>query len=141
MRTRTTALLLAAILAPTAAQAQDDSVPRAKPIGSPATWIPPGSYPEFAKRSAEEGKVGFTLEVDEAGRVSDCKVTQPSGSPLLDETTCTLMSANGRFEIARDKKNKPIPSRWSSSVTWRLDTVTAPPPAPAPVPVAPPAKP
>ena len=39
--------------------------------------------------------------------MSDCKVTATSKSPLLDETTCGLMSANGRFTPPRDKKGKP----------------------------------
>ncbi len=143
MRLFTIGLLLVTTLAPAAAWAQDDEVPRAKPIGSPGTWIPANSYPEMAKRSAEEGKVSFVLEVDETGRVTDCKITQTSDSPLLDETTCALMSANGRFEVARDKKNKPVPSRWSSSVTWRLDRAPdpAPPSAGAPAPAGAPGKP
>ncbi len=131
MRTMKILALLAAATAPAAAWAQGDEVPRAKPIGNPGAWIPAGAYPELAKRSAEQGRVSFMLDVDETGHVSDCKITKTSESPLLDETTCALMTANGRFEIARDKKNKPIPSRWGSSVTWKLET-TPPEPAPAP---------
>ena len=63
--------------------------------------------------------------IDDTGNVSDCKVTTTSESPLLDETTCNLMTANGRFTPPRDKKNKPIASQWSSSVRWKLETLAA----------------
>lgn len=136
-----TMLAAAAMALPTAALAQEPPAPRPKPIGNPGEWIPPNSYPPAARASAEEGRVAFTLDVDETGRATDCKVTESSGSPLLDETACNLMSANGRFEPPRDKKNRPIASKWSSSVRWKLE-VPPPPPGtvapPPPAPVAPP---
>lgn len=119
------------------ASAQDDPVPRAKPIGNPGAWIPANGYPPAAAASQEEGRVGFMLTIDETGRVSDCKVTSTSESPLLDETTCNYMIANGRFTPPRDKKNKPVMSQWSSSVTWKLET-PPPPPATAGAPAVPP---
>lgn len=123
-------LTVLAIALPIAAQAQDGAPPRATPIGNPGAWIPPNGYPPAAKASAEEGRVAFTLIIDETGQVSDCKVTSTSESPLLDETTCNYMIANGRFTPPRDRKNKPVASQWSSSVRWKLE---APPPPAAPV--------
>ena len=124
-------LALAVLAFPTVAQAQDDDepIPTAKPIGNPGSWIPQDGYPPAARATGEEGRVGFTLSIDDSGRVTDCKVTKSSESPLLDETTCNFMTANGRFEVARDKKNKPTPSKWSSSMMWKLET---PPPEPVP---------
>jgi len=121
---------LAGIIAATPALAQNEPLPRATPIGNPGSWIPPNAYPPGAKASAEEGRVAFTLMIDETGAVSDCKVTATSESPLLDETTCMLMSTNGRFTPPRDKKNKPTASQWSSSVRWKL---APPPPVTPPV--------
>jgi len=124
-------LALAAFAFPSVAQAQDDDepIPTAKPIGNPGSWIPQDGYPPAARATGEQGRVSFTLSIDETGRVSDCKVTKSSESPLLDETTCNFMTANGRFEVPRNKKNKPTPSKWSSSMMWKLET---PPPEPAP---------
>jgi TonB family protein len=124
-------LALAAFAFPGIAQAQDDDepIPTAKPIGNPGSWIPQEGYPQAARASGEQGRVSFTLSIDETGRVTDCKVTKSSESPLLDETTCNFMTANGRFEVARNKKNKPTPSKWSSSMMWKLET---PPPEPVP---------
>lgn len=129
---------VAAILAAAAAMAQD-APPIARPIGNPGAWIPENAYPPGARSSGEEGRVAFTLVIDETGRATDCKVTTSSESPLLDETTCTLMVANGRFTPPRDKKGKPVESRWSSSVRWKLETPPPPPVAPGSAPSAAPA--
>jgi len=127
-----------AFTTPALAQDTPPAVPRPTPIGNPGEWIPANSYPPAARASAEEGRVTFSLDVDETGRAAECKITVSSGSPLLDETTCNLMTANARFTPPRDKKNKPIASKWTSSVRWKLET---PPPATLPVagPPAPPA--
>ena len=123
---------LAALAFSGLAAAQDDEpLPKAKPIGSPGAWIPANGYPPAAAASGEQGRVAFTLTIDETGRVSECKVTQSSESPLLDETTCNFMTANGRFEIPRDKKNRPTTGTWSSAMTWKLEN-PAPPPEPLP---------
>lgn len=103
---------------------------RPTPIGNPGSWIPADGYPAAAQASAEEGRVGFTLDVDDTGRPSDCKVTTSSGSPLLDDTTCYYMTANARFTPPRDGKGKAISSKWSSSMLWKLQVAR---PASAPV--------
>ena len=112
--------------------------PKPTPIGNPGSWIPADGYPPAARASAEEGRVSFTLDVDETGRVSECKVTTSSGSPLLDDSTCNYMTANGRFTPPHDAKNKPITSKWSSSMLWKLEVAPAVP-APEAVPPATPA--
>jgi TonB family protein len=132
------ALAAFAFAFPGVAQAQDDDepIPNAKPIGNPGSWIPQDGYPPAARATGEQGRVSFTLSIDDTGRVTDCKVTKSSESPLLDETTCNFMTANGRFEVARNKKNKPTPSKWSSSMMWKLEN-PPPPPAAAPAPAPP----
>jgi TonB family protein len=132
------ALAAFAFAFPGVAQAQDDDepIPTAKPIGNPGSWIPQDGYPPAARATGEQGRVSFTLSIDDTGRVTDCKVIKSSESPLLDETTCNFMTANGRFEVARNKKNKPTPSKWSSSMMWKLEN-PPPPPAAAPAPAPP----
>lgn len=129
MRVMLVAIALAVLSGPAAAQ--EKPLPLATPIGNPGDWIPPNSYPPAAKASAEEGRVSFTLTIDETGAVSDCKVTISSESPLLDESTCNFMTANARFTPPRDKKNRPMVSQWKSAVRWKLEV---PPPA---APIAP----
>jgi TonB family protein len=133
--------IMIALAAALPAMAQDEPAPKPVPIGNPGAWIPMEAYPPAAKASAEEGRVAFTLDVDNAGHVNVCKVTTSSGSPLLDDTTCNLMTANGRFTPPKDKKGKPVESRWSSSVRWKLEAATPPPAAEAAAPVPPAHKP
>jgi protein TonB len=64
--------------------------------------------------------VTFVLAVDADGTVSDCTVTQSSGSKLLDSTTCALMERRGRFVAARDSDNEPVGARWASRISWTL---------------------
>jgi TonB family protein len=126
--------IILALVGAAPAMAQDEPELKPTPIGNPGTWIPLEAYPPAAKASAEEGRVAFTLDVDNAGHVNECKVTKSSESPLLDETTCNLMTANGRFTPPKDKKGKPVASKWSSAVTWKL--AVTPPPSVAPAPSA-----
>jgi len=131
-------LAMMAVSASASAQHAEEPAPKAIPIGNPGTWIPADGYPAAARASGEHGRVAFTLDVDETGRVSDCKVTTSSESPLLDETTCYYMTANGRFTPPRDAKNKPVPGKWSSAMVWKLEIAPPEPtPAPAPAPAAP----
>jgi TonB family protein len=124
--------IMMALMGVAPAMAQDEPALKPTPIGNPGAWIPMDAYPPAAKASAEEGRVAFTLDVDNAGHVNECKITKSSDSPLLDETTCNLMTANGRFTPPKDKKGKPVASKWSSAVTWKLAVTPA-----TPEPVAP----
>lgn len=94
------------------------------PAGDPASWISDADYPVAAKAARQSGVVGFVLTVDGDGTVSDCTVTQSSGSKLLDSTTCKLVSRRARFVAARDAENEPAAARWASRISWTL------PPAP-----------
>lgn len=122
-------------------QDKEAAVPKPTPIGNPGAWIPADGYPPAARASAEEGRVAFTLDVDETGRVSECKVTTSSDSPLLDDTTCNYMVANGRFTPARDSKNKAVASKWSSAMRWKLEVPAQPAVAPGATAQTAPAKP
>ena len=88
-------------------------------------------YPKRALAAKEEGAVGFTVSLDSAGEVTDCRVTHSSGHPLLDEETCKIITLNAVF--------KPDPSLGPSQtkshegvIAWKLpasDTQLAAPTA------------
>jgi protein TonB len=90
------------------------------PAGDPARWITDADYPALAKAARQSGTVTFVLAVDADGTVSDCTVTQSSGSKLLDSTTCALMTRRARFVAARDSDNEPVGARWASRISWAL---------------------
>jgi protein TonB len=52
------------------------------------------------------------------GRVADCSITRSSGSPDLDEATCSNIRRRARFEPAKDGNGQPTTGSYASSVRW-----------------------
>lgn len=92
----------------------------ATPAGDPSRWITAADYPAAARASRASGTVEFVLRVDTDGMVSDCTVTQSSGSKLLDSTTCKLLARRGRFVPARNSDNEPTSATWGNSISWSV---------------------
>jgi len=90
----------------------------AKPKGNPGNWATTNDYPSRALREEREGTSGFRLTVGPDGRVVDCQITRSSGSPDLDEATCSNVRRRARFEPAKDGEVKPTTGSYSSSVRW-----------------------
>lgn len=93
---------------------------RVSPRGQPQTWVINDDYPPAALRAREQGTTGFRLDIDATGRVTDCTVTSSSGSPLLDETTCTLLKRRALFNPAEDAQGAKIAASWTSRFRWEL---------------------
>lgn len=104
-----TIVLLAAALAQSTA---------ATPLSSPANWISTADYPASALRASEEGGVGFALEIGPDGRVRSCTITASSGSPTLDQTTCSLITLRARF--APTGTAAPTPMTYRSRVMCKI---------------------
>lgn len=100
------------------AAAQD--APRPTPIDEPASWVKNSDYPMAAIKAGHQGVVGFALHVDASGAVTGCDVTQSSGSAILDEATCGLLSARARFAPAKDAEGKAVAGIFSSKFHWAL---------------------
>lgn len=88
--------------------------------GNRTAWFSTDDYPAAAIRAEDEGIVAVTLAIAADGRVAGCTVTQTSGSSALDQATCRLYRARGRFAPARDEVGNPIASRYSDRVRWQL---------------------
>jgi protein TonB len=60
------------------------------------------------------------LTVGPDGRVSACRVHQPSGDPDADAVTCRLATERFRFRPARDADGNPVESRfgWQQRFFW-----------------------
>lgn len=78
------------------------------------------NYPYWAKSQGEEGTVRVSVEVSATGVVTGCRVTRSSGSADLDLGTCDLITAQGQFAPARDKRGKAVVGSHVTSVTWQL---------------------
>lgn len=90
-----------------------------KPI-DPNSWMAGTAYPADARARHEQGKVGFTVEVDQTGRVTNCRITTSSGSKSLDSATCATVSAKARFTPAHDASGKNVAGHFSSTSNWAL---------------------
>jgi protein TonB len=52
------------------------------------------------------------------GKVSSCQVTSSSGSPDLDEATCSNVTRRARFNPATDGEGQPTSGSYSGRVRW-----------------------
>ena len=92
----------------------------AKAKGSLLSLIGDEDYPQAAMRAEEQGTTAVRLSIGPDGRVSDCSVTQSSGSSSLDSTTCSVFRRRARFTPAKDQAGNPISDSFSQRVKWVL---------------------
>ena len=93
---------------------------RPQPIGNPGDWANTSNYPGISIRRREEGISRFTVTVGTNGRVSDCRITSPSGYDRLDQAACRAISRNARFTPAKNEYGEVVPGTYSNAVNWRL---------------------
>ena len=91
---------------------------QATPKGNPANWATTNDYPTRALREEREGTTGFRVTVGADGRVTICSITSSSGSPDLDEATCSNVTRRARFNPATDGEGNPTTGQYSSRVRW-----------------------
>lgn len=94
------------------------------PATNPGTWVTEDDFPIDALVANASGMVAMTLRVSSSGIVTDCTVTESSGSALLDETSCRLMRERGRFTPARAAGGQSIASFVGRRIRWRIPSNT-----------------
>jgi protein TonB len=90
----------------------------ATPKGNPGNWATTNDYPTRALREEREGTTGFRVSVTAEGRVGSCDITSSSGSPDLDEATCSNVTRRARFTPATNGEGQPTTGSYSSRVRW-----------------------
>jgi len=85
-----------------------------------ATLVNVEDYPAEALRKREQGTVAIRLDIDAAGRLTACTVTQSSKSASLDAATCRIMTERARFVPARDDRGRAVPDTMTTRVMWRI---------------------
>ena len=105
------------------------AVPQATPINL-GSWFTPNDYPQQAMRSGLTGSVTFDVDVDASGKPTACRVIASSGHQVLDQATCDLVLARGKFVAASGPDGKAIAGHYSNRAVWELPA----PPQPAPPP-------
>ena len=103
---------LAAAVAPTSAASP------AKPIAE-GSWFSGNDYPAEAAKKGIEGSVTFEVDVDATGKPTACRIAKSSGSDLLDQTTCRIVLAKGKFLPAM-LNGKPVSDTIRKTTIWRL---------------------
>jgi periplasmic protein TonB len=78
-------------------------------------------YPPRAVRDEVEGRVGVRVTVGPNGRVSDCSVSSPSGSSILDEAACSGMRSYARFNPALDAAGNPTSGSYTTTIVYQLN--------------------
>lgn len=104
---------------PVAPPPAPQSLPRGpQPVTNPGSWVQMFDYPAAALREEKQGVTRFRVEVDASGLITDCVITESSGSPLLDQTTCDKLRVRARFQPALDVKGKPTVGSYANAVRW-----------------------
>lgn len=81
-------------------------------------------YPPRALAAREQGTVGFVVKLDSTGQPTECRVTQSSGFPLLDQETCQLITLHAVFKPAAGISGSQV-STHQGVVTWKLPPTAA----------------
>lgn len=76
-------------------------------------------YPDASRRAEEQGVTRVTYVVGVDGKVTNCSVTQSSGSPRLDDATCKIIERRFRFNPAT-RDGQPVPETKVQPVRWQL---------------------
>lgn len=90
------------------------------PRSAPGSWVTDDDYPPAALRSGDQGTTGFRLDVGPDGRVTNCSVTSSSGSSILDQTACRLLTRRARFNAAEDENGNKISSSFINRFVWKI---------------------
>jgi len=122
----TAALLLSVTIHSSLAQPTSD-FPSAPAVGthSPALLNPEifsgDSYPDFAKRTSEGGRVELYIKLNSEGRVTWCRLARSTGWLDLDVYTCRLFQQRARFAPEAGRLDQWL----LKSINWQLDDVDA----------------
>lgn len=81
----------------------------------------PANYPFWAKAGADEGRVRFLVSVDARGTATECEIIEAAEAETLNQPTCDLIMAKGKFVAARDRRGRAVASTLSRSVVWVLE--------------------
>jgi TonB family protein len=91
-------------------------------IGGFGSWVDDSDYPRTAIDRNSSGQVVVRLNVDQAGRLSDCVVVATSGSSALDEQTCFVFRKRAHFEPALGPDGKPVATALVQTIVWMVSS-------------------
>ncbi len=78
------------------------------------------NYPQRAVSRGIEGTVGVSVTIDAEGKVSGCRVSNSSGSDILDQAACDGMQRYARFDPALDNAGNPTTGSYTTRIVYKL---------------------
>jgi len=79
-------------------------------------------YPLEALKNGQVGTVGVLIWVEADGGVSSCEVIESSAAPILEKTTCNVLTKRARFTPAKDAAGQAVRAPRFSRIRWELPT-------------------
>lgn len=77
-------------------------------------------YPSGAVSRKEQGTAGVRYWIGINGKVSDCRIVEMSGSAILDQRTCEVITKRARYMPARVESGEPVASIGFQRIRWEL---------------------
>ncbi len=90
------------------------------PIGNPGSWVHSSDYPSYLLRQGKLGVVRFRIDVDEAGKVTNCAILRRTGEEAFATMTCEMLMHRSQFLAALDRDGRPVKSFWISGINWLI---------------------
>lgn len=97
------------------------TVPPRSAVGDLQGLFRSDDYPPTAIERDEQGSVAVRLSVGTDGRVTNCDVTNSSGSRTLDSTTCRILRSRAKFTPAKDSRGNPTTDTVTQRIRWVLE--------------------
>lgn len=91
-----------------------------RPKGTVDGLFTTNDYPTEAWQTGQTGVVGVLIWIEADGRVSTCEITNTNAAPVLQQKTCEVLKARGRFTPARDARGLPIRAPATAHINWVL---------------------
>ncbi len=60
----------------------------------------------------------LAIDISTTGRVEDCRILRSTGTELLDQASCKMVSNRARYEISHDAKGQPKRLGTTITVHW-----------------------
>ncbi len=80
-------------------------------------------YPSAAVAAGLHGSTIVSFDINETGRVENCKVLRSSGTPVLDDASCTLVIRRGDYKVSTDAQGTAHRLAAGLTVHWILANV------------------
>lgn len=106
------------------AQAPPPSGAAATPPRVVSGTIGEADYPRAALRGAVSGASEVRVAIAPDGAPTGCSVVRSSGSALLDQRACAILTTRFRYEPARSAAGAPIAGALIYTIDWRVRTTT-----------------